>query len=434
MATKNILSIGIEIPEIEYNYFSSNKSLLGADIIIISPDTSSYSFNNRSGFIKDTSRLKRELSILLEEGKTVFVILREPKRPIPGLSSDNYCFLPISLGEMFEANGTGEEIKKCKNINFEDFNESFIPLFTYQTYIKSETAEPIYKTKSGDYILGGIYSVGRGHIVALPYFDFSDDSFISYNEEEHEDEWNKKAISFGKRLTQCLIKIDNSFKSNQPSSLPIWVEEPAYELTGENEAKNKIRDNKNKILELKSKNSEFKRQLKDIQKMKRLLYETGKPLENAVTDSLKLLGFKAEGFDDGELELDQVIIDPNGNRLIGECEGKDNCAIDIDKFRQLVDSLNEDWSKNGSIDRATGLLFGNPERLKKTEERTVDFTDKCKRGAEREKVGLILTKDLFKIVQYLKNKNDEKFKEDCRKAIFDNLGKIIEFPEIPKEK
>lgn len=433
MATKTIINIGTEIPGIEYNYFGSNKSLLGADIIIVSPDTSHYRTRSSDSFLRDMNRLKREVSVLLQEGKTIFLILCEPNKPIAGFAGSNYYFLPISLGEMFESKGTGEEIKKCKNPNFEDFNETFSPLFEYQMYIKSEKAEPLYKTKSGDYILGGIYKVGKGHIVALPYFDFSDDSFLTYNKEEDENEWNKKAISLGKRLTQCLINIDKSFNKNPKSIAPIWVDEPTYELGDENIVKNKIKENKGKIVKLKENNKELRGQLKEILKIKGLLYETGKPLEEAVIDTLKLLDFKAEGFDDGELELDQVIIDPNGNRLIGECEGKDNCAIDIDKFRQLIDGLNEDWSKNGSSDRATGLLFGNPERLKKIEERTIDFTDKCKRGAEREKVGLILTKDLFKVVQYLKNKNDEKFKEECREAILNNLGKIIQFPEIPKK-
>ena len=62
--------------------------------------------------------------------------------------------------------------------------------------------------------------------------------------------------------------------------------------------------------------------------------------------------FKAENFDDGKLELDQVITSPEGVRFIGECEGKDNKQIDITKFRQLSDSLNEDFERENVNEKA----------------------------------------------------------------------------------
>lgn len=457
MSVKQIIGVEVDIPTIKFHQFDSNKSLLGADIVIISPNIFHYDFHDsnyqgkttfsqsgRANLDNDVTRWRRELNTLLEEGKTVFVVLdklikfhsvvdkyyeKGVYHSSIGSPGDNYEFLPIDIGEMFESSGTNEEIKSCKNPLFSEFEETFFSLLKYKTYIKTDKGIPLFKTKSGNYLLGGIYKVGKGHLVTLPYFDFDYKKFATKDGKN----WTSNAVSLGKRLVQCLVNIDKSLRNNETSIAPLWTKEECYSLNGEEDLKSKIKENKAKITNLKVKNDELKNQLKEIRRTKRLLYETGKPLENAVTDALKLLEFKAEGFDDGELELDQVIIDPSGNRLIGECEGKDNCAIDIDKFRQLIDGLNEDWSKNGSSDRATGLLFGNPERLKKIEERTVDFTDKCKRGAEREKVGLILTKDLFKVVQYIKNKNDEKFKEECREAILNNLGKIIQFPEIPKK-
>lgn len=113
-----------------------------------------------------------------------------------------------------------------------------------------------------------------------------------------------------------------------------------------------------------------------------LLYESGKALENAVIKALKILGYHAENYNDGTLELDQVITSPENERYIGECEGKDNKDIDIGKFRQLQDSLNEDFQRDDVKDKAFGLLFGNPQRLINPTERTLDFTEKCKRGAE----------------------------------------------------
>jgi hypothetical protein len=83
-----------------------------------------------------------------------------------------------------------------------------------------------------------------------------------------------------------------------------------------------------------------------------LLFEQGKPLENAVTKALRILGFEAENYDDGELELDQVITNSEGHRYIGECEGKDNKDIDITKFRQLLESLNADFDREEVEEKA----------------------------------------------------------------------------------
>ena len=95
------------------------------------------------------------------------------------------------------------------------------------------------------------------------------------------------------------------------------------------------------------------------------MYESGKPLENAVIKALKILGYSAENYDDGKLELDQVIISPEGDRFIGECEGKDNKDIDITKFRQLQDGLNADFEREEVSEKADlSKVFTEYERAK----------------------------------------------------------------------
>ena len=44
--------------------------------------------------------------------------------------------------------------------------------------------------------------------------------------------------------------------------------------------------------------------------------------------ALVILGYKAEIYDNGVLELDQIIVSPEGYRYIGECEGKNKKDID----------------------------------------------------------------------------------------------------------
>ena len=193
----------------------------------------------------------------------------------------------------------------------------------------------------------------------------------------------------------------------------------------------KIIDKNSKEIDKRLKENENLKQLFEEQEsLKDLLFETGKLLENTVISVLKILGYKAENFDDGELELDQIIHSPEGNRYIGECEGKDNKGIDVSKFRQLLDGLNADFEKETVEEKAFGLLFGNPQRLTEPIKRKLDFTKKCKTGAKRENIGLINTAELFKVCRYVKESNDEKFAELCRKEIHKQLGKIIIFPKI----
>jgi hypothetical protein len=129
--------------------------------------------------------------------------------------------------------------------------------------------------------------------------------------------------------------------------------------------------------------------------------------------------------------MDQVIGGPENIRCIGECEGKDSKDINIDKLRQLVETMNADFYRDGVEEKATGILFGNPQRLTEPEKRTLDFTEKCKKSAEREKIALVKTTDLYGAAKYLAENSDEAYKKSCRGAIYNGLGKIVEFPALP---
>ena len=83
-------------------------------------------------------------------------------------------------------------------------------------------------------------------------------------------------------------------------------------------------------------------------------------------------------------------------------------------------------------EKAFGILFGNADRLKAPKDRKLDFTTKCKSGAEREKIALIKTVDLFIVAKYLVENNNELYKKACRNAIHEHLGKIVIFPKIPE--
>ena len=90
------------------------------------------------------------------------------------------------------------------------------------------------------------------------------------------------------------------------------------------------------------------------------MFETGKQLESAILEALRILGFAADGFSDSQSEFDAVFTDPSGARLLGEAEGKNDKAVNIDKLDQLDRNVQEDFTKrDDSTVYAKGVLFGN---------------------------------------------------------------------------
>jgi hypothetical protein len=172
----------------------------------------------------------------------------------------------------------------------------------------------------------------------------------------------------------------------------------------------------------------FQLELEEAGTLRSLLFETGRPLERATVKALGLLGFSAATVKEGDSEFDVVFTAPEG-RCLGEVEGKDNRAINVDKISQLGRNLDEDFACEEVSKYAKGVLFGNAHRLQPIEKRGEFFTEKCKSTANRMKVALVRTPDLFVAARYLTSSHDENFARLCREAIFAAEGQIVTFPD-----
>lgn len=468
---KTINGIGFLIPS-ENNdslRLDSTSSLSETDIAVFSPNflTTDYSIYEGSSFSggnyegkklynkESSSKIldhikhwKRELLHFVSNGGTLFVVLCKKEdfyvytgtKAISGTGRNqkvtnhvspcsNYDFLPFPETNYYPSAGKKVFVQSStfKNIanQFEDF-------FSFETYIVNEKiSNPSFTTKNKDRILGASLKYGDGLLIFIPNINFEIEKFTKYDKKTGKEYWTTEALKKGKIFANNLVEIDNSLRQKQNKTpKPDWLNEKSFELKDALKTKDLIKKNLLEIEKRKKENKILEIVLEDQEVLKDLLFETGKPLELAVSAALKILGYKTENYDDGELELDQVITSPEGFRYIGECEGKDNKDIDVSKFRQLLDGLNADFEKENVIEKAFGLLIGNPQRLIKPEERTLDFTLKCKSGAQREKIGLIKTTDLFFICRYIKENNDNEFAKKCRIEIHNQLGDIIKFPKI----
>ena len=251
-----------------------------------------------------------------------------------------------------------------------------------------------------------------------------------YDEDQEELVWTFAAVDFGKNFVRTLIDIDGALRGSvEASPPPDWVAENEYRLESETELTSKISAISEEIEKLGKEKLTLSDRLRKEKQLKGLLFEKGKPLENAVIEALKILGYMAENYDDGNLELDQVIVDPDGERYIGETEGKDSKAINIVKFRQLQSSMQEYLEREDVTGPASGILFGNGFRFTHPEKREKPFTKKCLEGAKAQNLILVRTPDLFKAAKYLRENGDEEFARKCRKAILRSRGKTVRFPE-----
>jgi hypothetical protein len=464
--SRQLLTIGFEIPGFgESNvYFSSSFSIMDADVLLISPDSirpsgdwvsfsaggGCYNVGPSKIFEERVYQLKKEILDHLNSGKSVFILLsrkeefqlaqsvssaRKGQHTYSTRTATNYDILPVSIGTLTSA--SGKHVKYSGNPVFSIYDKNFGSYLEYQLYIENAKATQIvYFGKDNSKTLGAVYKVGAGHLVVLPMLKFNEVEFTETKGEKDGKEkeyWNKKGLAFGNTLVSCILEIDSRLTDGSEKTLPPeWTTVKQYLIKKEIEIRNSIDKNLKKIAKIKEENERLEVKLAEETKLKDLLFEKGKPLENAVIRALRMLGCQAENYDDGDLEMDQIIITPEKHRYIGECEGKDNKDVDVTKFRQLQDALNADFARDEVDEKAFGILFGNPERLKEPQERKLDFTIKCKSGAEREKIALIKTVDLFTITRYLADNNDEVYKKACRDAIHQHLGKVVLFPKVPE--
>lgn len=456
-----VIGVGFSLPSKEDDYirFDSKGSLSDADIAIIDPsfnNTTSYSldypngtFQGKSCYSIDSSfrikehlaHWKKEIENFLKAGKTVFILLSEKQhffvhtgqKQTSGTGRnqkvtniveefDNYRFLPTSKYQI--QNATGSKIYPTSPL-IKNLYECCKEVLDFQSFIDTneQTKGQLFATKTKDKTLGIALKVSNGHLIFIPALTLPD-SFETAN-----GDWSKEAILFGKKLKICVAEIAESLQNNiEKTPAPDWISDSHFQLEASESTKKLIDSGVEKIKAIEQEIVQLKEVLKEQESLKDLLYETGKPLELAVIKALKLLGYEAENYNDGVLELDQIIISPEKDRFIGECEGKENKDIDITKFRQLLDALNEDFAREEVEEKALGILFGNPQRLITPSDRTLDFTEKCKKAAEREKIALVKTTDLFNVAKFLSENNDDSYRLKCREAIKSQLGKIVTFP------
>lgn len=461
MSKKKILTIGLSLcdSESEFSEFDSNISLLDWDIILFKPDIKDYTHRRESMFQgrpclsdNDSFKLKsqcehwkREIKSAVEHGKLVVVFLEEftevaiatGKKEFSGTGRnqkttrivgpyDNYFSIPLDLKP---TSTKGKEIKLSPKHSetISSYWKEFSSISSYKVIVTPECS-PCLLTKHGDKVVGVIERSknSTGSIVCLPDIDFYPDEFFN-----DDGEWTEMASQFASRFIKSIVSIDKSLRSSgELTPEPDWSRNTLFKLNEEEILAQKLLKIENKLEKVQAEKESLLDKVNDLGRLRNLLFEKGKPLEYAILDALKIIGFSVSQYEDEDSEFDAVF-ESNEGRLLGEAEGKDNKAINIDKLRQLALNVHEDLNRDEVEIPAKSVLFGNAYRLHPIDERAEPFTTKCNSAAIISSTALVFTPDLFTVSKYLTDKRDAKFATKCRKAIFNSVGKVV-FPNVPK--
>jgi hypothetical protein len=459
---KTVFSIGVNLPGNVGHHvgFNSDASLLDADIVLMRLDISAvYDFDTatfqgkrcygeKASFElrERIAHWRRELSAATESGKTVFVLLNERddvfvdsgQRTYSGTGRNmqttrnvspcsNYDVLPFD-NPFTPASGNVMLLSEKATL-LRDYWSTFGSMSRYKVIITGTVTSPLVLSKDRKHVFGAVirFKGSRGNYILLPDVRFEDIPGLT-TEKDGKSYWTKKGIALGNQYVEAMLAIDERLRSeSMRTPVPVWARDGAFDLPAERRINQELLRLEQRKQDLQKEEAGMKASLAAESLLKDLLYEQGKPLETAIILALAILGFTASSFRDSESEFDVVFSSSEG-RFIGEAEGKDTKAINIDKLRQLEMNIHEDFAREGVTAPAKAVLFGNAMRLTPPKERGAFFTEKCLTAAGRIGCALVRTPDLFEAARCLAQTPNPEFAQKCRQALFNTSGEIVAFP------
>ncbi|MBE7423815.1 MAG: hypothetical protein HS110_15525 [Zoogloeaceae bacterium] len=464
MSAKKILTVGLELASSASTYatFRSKTSLLDWDIFLFRPQISEFLHNYYETYqgkpcFNDTESFeakeccehwRREIKQAVETGKTIIVFLpalyeayvdtgersysgtgRNQKTTRHVALLTNYDALPESLKPV-AATGSSMKLASKGAEVLAPYWAEFGDKSSYRVILSASDVPICVQTRAGDKAVGAMYrsKSSAGTLVLLPDIDFSPPNFTKQKGDS--EVWTSAATQFAGTFLAAVVALDKALRStSEVTPEPPWAATAQYTLAPEAELRAQLLEAERHVEEAQQKKEQLVEAISLATMPRGLLYEKGKPLEAAIIHALTILGFKATPYKKSDSEFDVVFESAEG-RLIGEAEGKDTKAINIDKLRQLSMNIHEDLQREEVSAPAKAVLFGNGFRLQEPSVRPDPFTDKCQSAASTSSTALVSTTDLFLPVQYLLAHSDSEYAAACRAALLSTVGRVA-FPSLP---
>ncbi len=462
--TKSILTVGFDLAssDTKYESFRSRVSLLDWDIVLFRPLINEFwgayvdhyqgkpSLDDSSSFqLKDAcEHWRREIKQAVEIGKTVVVYLpaiqevyidtgerrysgtgRNQKTTRVVAPYTNYATIPAELKPV-NSTGTAMKLAPLGAEILAQYWHEFASVSEYKVLLTAENIKPCIFTKNGDKPVATLIrsKTSSGSLVLLPNIDFYPDAF--FKQQAKDQVWTPAAKQFAAKLVGAVVALDKALHASADvTPEPDWASDRRFSLLPERSLRAQLLEAERQVEDAQRKLEETQAALHAAGRLRALLYEKGKPLEAAIVDALTMLGFCAAPYKDTQSEFDVVFQAAEG-RLLGEAEGKDTKAINVDKLRQLAMNIHEDLQREEVLSPAKGVLFGNGFRLTPPQDREPQFTEKCISAALLSSTALIPTSELFRVAQYMVETADEVFASACRESILNGVG-LISLPATP---
>jgi hypothetical protein len=467
VAKQSFVGVGVSLAsdDVDYIDFDSDASLLDWDVALFRPDISGFyaheydqyqgkrSLSDGASFrLKERcEHWRREIKDAVEGGKMVVVFLSElheiwldsGRREHSGTGRsrqttrivspyNNYASIPAKLSPI-GTKGVAMKLSTRGSESIAPYWREFENCSQYKVVLSEPGLPACLLTKKGDKPVGAILrtETSGGALVLLPELDLMQESFVEANADGEQD-WTADAAAFANRLVVTLVALHKGLRgTDEATPEPQWAKAAAYALAKESEFKEQLLIAETALEGARRVKETVADDLKKAIAIRGLLFEKGKPLERAILEGLITLGFVAMPFNDANSEFD-VVFESEEGRLIGEAEGKDHKAINIDKLRQLSMNIHEDLQREEVVNPAKGVLFGNPFRLSPIEERGAPFTEKTLRSASSSSTALITTHNLYAAVRYVKDTQDGEYARLCREALVRGVG-LVTLPAPPDQ-
>jgi len=342
---------------------------------------------------------------------------------------NNYQTIPEDIVPIV-ASGTSMKLSSKGTELLGPYWAEFGKVSVYEVVFGVSNVPATILTRTGDKPVGAMYrsTASSGSLLLLPDINFYPDHFFKTKGDD--EIWSSAATRFGGSFISAVVALDKALHdSSEVTPEPTWASDKIFALGPEHRLRIALLEAETEVEAAQKRKESIARDLAAAGALRALLYEKGKPLERAIIATLRLVGFTASSFKDSDSEFD-VVFESEEGRLIGEAEGKDSKAINIDKLRQLAMNIHEDLLREEVNTPAKPVLFGNGYRLREPNRRPDPFTEKCHGAARTSSTALVATPDLFAVVQYLVGTQDEDYARRVRAAIVDSVGRV-KFPDPP---
>jgi hypothetical protein len=390
--------------------FNDPRCLSDYDGIIVDPAV----FRGRAVNVETQTRRRNEIRQLLHlKGGLAIYILR-PKEDVKltnGQPVSNYLLLSgamdVGLIENTVRPGEGSKLKvisSAKGASSGYFRVLHDQL-RFEAYLDADSSNiekahgSVFAVNSSELPIAVEFLVGKGRVCFLP---------LPYTVPAE-----RLGAAFGRI-------IESHFGEASESEAPSWAKEVA--VPGATAFDSRIAELGTQRNAISDEISELNEKRSALINFRKLLFESGRPLEIVVRTSLRRLGFEVPEPESYGGEWDVELSEPtSGETALAEIEGSEG-LINIDKYRQLLDYVQSEIL--AGRDRK-GILVGNGFRLKPqdAEERLAQFSEHVLHGASRFGTCLLPTTELFKAVRaVLEKPEDRDLQTAIRSSVLATVG------------